>query len=94
MAPSESPRRGIRVLGLGALACLGCCAGPVLAFLGGLSIAGVASTAIIGSVGLVVAVAAAGGYLTVRRRRTSACGITVADPVPVELSTHAREGSR
>ncbi len=32
------------VLGLGVAACAACCAGPILAFLGGLGVAGLAST--------------------------------------------------
>lgn len=74
---------GLKLLGLGALACVGCCAGPVLAFLGGLSVAGLASTALLGGVGLVVAAVAAIAVLVVRQRRTLACGATAAERVPV-----------
>ena len=62
------PRAGRQVLGLGALACAGCCAGPLLAFLGGLGITGLASTTIIGVAGLVVAAVALTAYIVVRRR--------------------------
>ena len=41
-------------LGLGAAACVACCAGPILAFLGGLGIAGLASTLLIGAAGLLI----------------------------------------
>lgn len=87
---NRSPRQGVRLLGLGALACLGCCAGPVLALLGGLSIAGLASVALIGGAGLVLALAAAVTYLVARRRRTLAC---VVSPEPVHVDAPVRRGS-
>ena len=88
MSADPKARGGLKVLGLGALACIGCCAGPVLAFLGGLSIAGLASTVLIGGAGLVVATAAAVGYLIVRRRRALACKVTYADSVAVAPPTN------
>ncbi len=76
-----------RILGLGAVACVACCAGPILAFLGGLSVAGLASTWFIGGAGLVIAAAAAVGFLLVRRRRQlAACAVRPEGPVPVELT--------
>jgi hypothetical protein len=86
---TDRRRGGVKALGLGALACLGCCAGPILAFLGGLSIAGLASTAVIGIAGLAIAISAAVGYLAVRRRRTLACSVTYsnAEAVPVAAPT-------
>lgn len=72
------------VLGLGAAACVACCIGPILAFFGGLTIVGLASTFVIGSVGLLVAAGAAMALLAVRhRRQTSACTTEPAAPVPV-----------
>jgi hypothetical protein len=72
------------ILGLGA-ACLACCAGPILAFLGGLGIAGLASTLFIGGAGLAVAAVAA-AFVVVRRR--SRCA--VADESPVAVAAPAR----
>jgi hypothetical protein len=72
---------GLKLLGLGALACLGCCAGPVLAFLGALSVGGLASAAFIGGTGVFVAGAAAVAYFVVRKRRTLACTVTFAESV-------------
>jgi hypothetical protein len=80
---------GFSLLGIGAAACAACCAGPILAFLGGLSLAGLASTLVFGTVGLVVAVGAAVAALFVlrRRRRSASCGI---DQAPVPLAPPSR----
>jgi mercuric ion transport protein len=73
--------RGFRFLGIGAAACVACCAGPIVAVLGGLGVAGLASTLVIGGVGLVVTAAAVVAYAVVRRRPT-ACAVPDGD-VPV-----------
>ena len=49
-------RDGLSIVGLGAAACVACCAGPLLAFLGGLTIAGTVSTVFVGGGGPVVVV--------------------------------------
>jgi Ca2+/Na+ antiporter len=81
------PGGGLKILGLGALACVGCCAGPILAFVGGLGIAGLVSTTIIGAAGVAIAVIAAFAYVIVRRRRRSACAVTHPDAVSVAIPT-------
>lgn len=82
-------RRGIRdaggVLAFGAAACVACCAGPLLAFLGGVSILGFASTTVIGVVGVVVGVVALVTFLLVRRRRATASCAAASGPVRVDL---------
>jgi DNA-binding transcriptional MerR regulator len=93
MSADPLPRRGPKLVGLGALACLGCCAGPVLAFLGGLSVAGLLSTAAIGGLGLILAATAAIAYLVVRRRRTLACAVSLSEPVHVGSPTRRRSDS-
>ena len=85
--PDTKSRWGL--VGFGAAACLACCAGPILAFLGGLSVAGVASTWFIGTGGLLVAALAGVAYLAVRRRQHAACATTNEYPVTVELTTKA-----
>lgn len=82
---------GFSILGLGAAACVACCAGPLLAVLGGLSIAGLAGTLLIGSAGLLIAAGAAAGFLLVRRRRRSACTVAPDEPVAVQFT--ARQGA-
>jgi hypothetical protein len=68
---SAAKRDGLGILGLGAAACVACCVGPILAFFGGLSLAGIASTVVVGlaGLGIAVAAAAAGGLLLARRGR-------------------------
>jgi mercuric ion transport protein len=82
---SDPTNRGFGLLGIGAAACVACCAGPVLAFLGGLGVAGALSTVIVGGFGLVVAALAATAYLVVRRRG-AACAVPDAD-VPIAAPT-------
>jgi len=83
---ARSPRRGgFGVWGIGAVACVACCAGPILAVLGGLSVAGVLSSLFIGVGGLAIALVAAVGFIAVRRGRRPH-STTDAGPVPVELS--------
>ena len=57
---------GFGLLGIGAAACIACCAPLLLAFLGG---HGLASSIWIGGLGVVIAVAAAVGFAVARRRR-------------------------
>lgn len=77
---------GVSVLGLGAAACAACCAGPILAWLGGASLLGLASTWVIGGAGVVIAAFAGLAYLGVRRRSTtSSCDAGAVDPVSVAL---------
>jgi hypothetical protein len=66
--PSEN-RFG--VLSIAVAACVACCVGPILALLGGLSLAGLASTVVIGSAGVVIALVAGIALVAVRRRRTT-----------------------
>ena len=87
MSGPSARREGFGLLGIGAVACLACCAGPILALLGGISLAGLLSTAVIGTVGLVVAGAAAVAFLLVRRRRQAACAADAAEPVPLPTPT-------
>jgi len=62
-------RDGLGIVGIGAAACAVCCAGPVLAFLGGLTIAGLLGAVAVGVAGIVVAAVAGAGWLLVRRRQ-------------------------
>jgi glycerol-3-phosphate acyltransferase PlsY len=82
----QADRSGAGILGLGAVACLACCAGPMLAFLGGLGIAGLASTLFIGAAGLAITAAAIATVVIVRRRRSS-CAVPNEGPVAVAAPT-------
>ena len=81
----ETSTDSFSLVGIGAAACIACCAGPILAFLGGLGIAGLASTLLIGASGLLITAAAVAAFIVVRRRRTT-CDTSADGPVPVTLS--------
>ncbi len=90
MTKTKSGNDGVKIVGLAAAACLACCAGPILAFLGALSLAGIASTWLIGGAGLLIAAGAAIAFLLVRSHRQQvACGVTPDGPVLVELTERA-----
>jgi len=79
-------KEGLAVLGLGAAACVACCAGPILAFLGGIGIAGVAGFWLVGGGGLVIAALAAIAFLVVRRRQRSDRATDPTELIPVQLT--------
>jgi hypothetical protein len=66
---TSARKDGLGILGIGAAACVACCVGPILAFLGGLSLAGIVSALFLGGAGVVVAAIAAAGLFVARRRR-------------------------
>ena len=73
------------MIGVGAAACVACCAVPIAGFLAAASAATLLGIALFGAAGLVAAVVAA--LLSVRRRRARAdatCGAEL-EPVPVAL---------
>lgn len=81
--------RGIReaggALGLGVAACAACCAGPILAFLGGVTILGFASTTVVGIGGVAIGLVALVAFLVVRRRRAVAPCAVLGGPTRVDL---------
>jgi len=85
---SSAKREGLGLVGLGAAACVACCAGPILAFLGGLTLAGVASTLVVGVAGLGLAAVAAAVWIILRRRGRDRCGdVSNGEPVSVGAPT-------
>lgn len=90
MKAKRTAKEGLGIVGFGAAACVACCAGPILAFLGGVSVAGVASTWFFGIGGLLIAAVAAVAVLVVRRRQQQpSCAAPSAEPVPVQLMSKA-----
>ena len=86
MKAKSTAKDGLGIIGFGAAACVACCAGPILAFLGGISVAGIASTWFIGIGGLLIAAVALAGFFVLRGgRRHSACTTSPAATVPVAL---------
>jgi hypothetical protein len=79
-------KTGLGVLGVGAVACAACCAGPVLGFLAGVGLTAAVGLALFGIVGLVAVFVTAGvlwrGWRA--RRCAPAAASTGAEPVPVE----------
>jgi purine-cytosine permease-like protein len=83
----RTAKDGLGILSFGAAACVACCAGPILAFLGGVTVAGIASTWLIGGLGLAISAVAVIGYFIVRRRQQrSACTTVPVEAVPVALT--------
>jgi mercuric ion transport protein len=81
---------GLGILGVGAAVCVACCAGPIVAFVGGLSLAGIAGAVFIGgtTLGITAATAAAVALIVVRRRRARrSCTPDVDEPVAVGAPT-------
>jgi hypothetical protein len=76
-------KQGAGILGLGAAACVACCAGPIIAFVGGIAAVGAIGTMFVGLSALLVAAIAIAVVLVVRRRRPAAC-TTSSTPVAVE----------
>ena len=85
-----SRRENAGILGLGAAACLACCAGPILAFVGGLAALDLGIAVVMGSVGLFVVGVAALAFVAWRRTRRSSCAapaaVAVASPTRREPS--------
>lgn len=86
MTGNSEKRSPLGVVGFGVAACVACCAGPLLAFLGGATIAGLAGTMFLGGAGAVVAVLAAVAFVTVRRRQQRSACAPGAEAVPVTIS--------
>lgn len=84
MANGE-PRKSIGILGLGAAACVACCAGPIIGLLAAAGLLAVAAYVIAGVVGLAVAIPSA--VWLIHRRRSAAGCEPVTAAVPVELGT-------
>ena len=87
MTRRPPPREGFALLGIGAVACFACCAEPLLAVLGGVTITGVVGTLFAGAAALVLTVAGLIGFALVHRKRRLA--EPTLDPVPVELTARS-----
>jgi hypothetical protein len=77
-------RNGFSVIGVGAAACVACCAAPIAAFLGGLSIAGLAGGALFGVLGVVVVLAVGTGWWLMRSQRRRPGPFSTPEPVFAE----------
>lgn len=77
-------------LGIAAVACVACCIGPILAFLGAIAALGVLSTVLMGSAGALIVAAVLAAFVGLRRRRTRTTCTLGPEPVPVELEAANR----
>lgn len=95
MTAADQPgktRRPWQLAGAGALAvgaCAVCCAGPVLAVLGGLSVASLAAAVWIPALAVVAVAAVAGVAWLLRKRRRTTCAaptgpVDVGMPAPLD----------
>ncbi|HEV7760693.1 MAG TPA: hypothetical protein VGO78_16930 [Acidimicrobiales bacterium] len=94
--PDEADARaGAGILGLGAVACAACCAGPIVGFLAAAGVTAVLGAVVFGIAGLtVVAVVVA---VLWRRRRTRSCSPSPSPGGPVRVDPPrlgARSGPR
>jgi hypothetical protein len=78
---------GATLVGVGAVACAVCCAGPILGFLAAIGLGTAAGFAVFGVSALVVGAAIAWFVIVRRRRRAASCARVGAEPTPVELPT-------
>jgi membrane protein implicated in regulation of membrane protease activity len=89
-------RAGAGILGLGAVACAACCAGPIVGFLAAAGVTAVLGAVVFGVAGLAV-VAVVVAVLWRRRRRARSCSASPSPNGPVRVDPPrlgARSGPR
>ncbi len=74
------------ILGVGAVACAACCAGPILGVLAAIGLGTAAGLLLIGSLALLIGAVAVAVAVLGRHRRAVACAPVIGSPVPIELS--------
>ncbi len=77
---------GAKTVGLAAAACVACCAGPIIGFLGAVGLGTVLGVFVFGTAGLAV-VGIRGLWWLRRRRRHHSCVPVETRPVPVAAPT-------
>lgn len=85
-----SRRENAGIVGFGAVACAVCCAGPILALLGGLAAISLGAAVIVGSLGLAIAAVGVLAFVAWRRQRSTTCDV----PVPVTVAAPTRRETR
>lgn len=85
----SSKKENAAIVGVGAVACAACCAGPIIGFLGALGL--LAGVALFGTVGLAAAAIVLLILVRRRRRQSAVCITTDATSVAVEI-TPVRNG--
>lgn len=78
---TTSTKKPFGILGIGAAACVACCAGPILGFVAATGLLTVGGLALFGTIGLLVAIP--GVALLARRRRQPTACVPSDEPVAV-----------
>ncbi len=86
-APGKSWRGPGAALAALVGACAVCCAGPLVAVLGGIGAAGLLGSLWIPTLLIVVALTAVGILVALRRRRRAGCSVPNTHPVDLDLPT-------
>ena len=76
----------VTIVGVGAAACVACCAGPIIGFLAAIGIGTAAGFALFGTISLVIGALAVAFVVRRRRRRAATCS-TTPTTVAVEMPT-------
>lgn len=84
-------KENVTIVGVGAAACVACCAGPIIGFLAAIGIGTAAGFALFGTISLVLGVLALAFVVRRRRRRAATCSPTPA-AVAVERPTVRARG--
>ncbi|MGZ4723496.1 MAG: hypothetical protein ACXVH5_07480 [Ilumatobacteraceae bacterium] len=79
----STKRDSAAIVGVGAVACAACCAGPLIGFFGALGL--LAGVALFGIISLAVAVVASFIVVRRRRRQAQACATATSPSVNVEI---------
>jgi Flp pilus assembly protein TadB len=83
----NSKRENAAIVGVGAVACAACCAGPIIGFLGALGL--LAGIALFGTIGLAAAAVVVLVIVRRRRRQSTACATPGATSVVVEITSRS-----
>lgn len=87
-AKTITTRKPFGILGIGAAACVACCAGPLFGFIAATGLLTAGGLALFGTIGL-IAVVPGIALIARRRRRPATCTST---DEPVTIPTPARRG--
>lgn len=80
----STKRENAAIVGVGAVACAACCAGPIIGFLGALGL--LAGIALFGTIGMAAAAVVLLVIMRRRRQQPTACATPDATTVAVEIT--------
>jgi hypothetical protein len=89
---ATTTKKPFGILGIGAAACVACCAGPILGFIAATGMLTAGGLALFGTIGLLVAIL--GIALIARRRRQPATCTPSDEPVPVPTPARRLDGAK